>query len=485
MASKISFDKFYNIVSNEKLTGERTYHGTDPSTGKALWEVPVATEKDLDKAVTAANNAFKKWSKVGQQQRSKLIKEFANCLENYKDEFTGLLSKETGKPIQFAGSETVMGINTVKNHADWSVPDQVLKDTEDVKVVVQHVPIGVVAGITPWNYPFQLAILKIAPALVTGCTIILKPSPFTPYSALKIGEIATQIFPPGVVQVLGGDDSLGPWITKHPGIAKISFTGSTATGKRVMAAASETLKRVNLELGGNDAAIITEDFDVPKAAELVAVASFAHSGQICMATKRIYVHESIYQEFMSHFTAIVKTYRAGEGFCSPIQNKMQYEKVKSIYDDCEKQEYEFAVGGANISTDGKRPGFFVEPAVIAKPPESSRIVQEEPFGPIIPVLTWRDDEEVIERANDTLTGLGGTIYCRDEKRAWQIAEGLETGSVWVNGGLKLDPIALFGAHKQSGIGGELGPLGLTYYTNSRTVTYWKELSKKGPGGLFA
>ncbi|KAI1803007.1 betaine aldehyde dehydrogenase [Daldinia bambusicola] len=490
MDGPISFDKFYNIINNSKVQSTKTYHGIDPSTEKELWEVPIATQDDLDKAVAAANDAFTKWSSLQQQERSKFMKDLADHLEKHKDALTELLSKESGKSIQFAGSEVEMGISTMRRHSDWSVPDQVQKDTEDVKIVVQHVPIGVVAGITPWNYPFQLAILKIAPALATGCTIILKPSPFTPYTALKIGEIAAEVLPPGVVQVLGGDDNLGPWMTKHPGIHKISFTGSTATGKKIMAAASETLKRVNLELGGNDAAIVTEDFDIPKAAQLVAAAAFAHSGQICMATKRIFVHEAIYDEFMTHFLAVVKTYKPGEGFCSPIQNKLQFDKVKAMYDDCEEQGFDFAVGGGSkVSVDANKPGYFIAPAVVTNPPESSRIVREEPFGPIVPVLTWTDDSEVVERVNDTPTGLGATVYCRDERRAWRISESLQTGSAWVNGGLKLDPVALFGAHKQSGIGGELGPLGLKYYTNTRTITYWKDRPEgaeaKGSKGLFA
>lgn len=235
---------------------------------------------------------------------------------------------------------------------------------------------------------------------------------------------------------------------------------------------------------------MTEDFDVAKAANLVATASFAHSGQICMGTKRIYVQESIYNEFMAHFTAVVKAYKPGEGFCSPIQNKLQYEKVRSIFKDCEEQGHSFVVGSGKVCEDESQPGYYVTPTVVDNPPESSRLVQEEPFGPIIPVLAWSGDEEVIRRVNDTPTGLGATVYCRSEERAWRIAGSLEAGSVWVNGGLKMDPVALFGAHKQSGIGGELGPIGLTYYCNTRTVTYWKESSQdeknaENKGGLFA
>lgn len=223
---------------------------------------------------------------------------------------------------------------------------------------------------------------------------------------------------------------------------------------------------------------------------MVATASFAHSGQICMATKRVYVHESIYDEFMRNLVDIVRTYKPGEGFCSPIQNKMQYDLVRAIYKDCADNNYDFAVGNGEVSEYQERSGsgYFVSPAVIANPPEKSRIVQEEPFGPIVPVLSWKSDAELISRVNDTPTGLGATVYCRDQTRAWAIASSLETGSVWVNAGLKLHPEALFGAHKQSGIGGELGPLGLTYYTNSRTITYWKDSETTAPGGdggLFA
>ena len=224
---------------------------------------------------------------------------------------------------------------------------------------------------------------------------------------------------------------------------------------------------------------MTEDFDVAHAAELVADAAFRHSGQVCMASKRVYVHSSVYDEFMAHLTAIVKEYKPGEGFCSPIQNKMQYDKLKSLYEDCEAQKYDFAVGSGNVSDNAPRPGYFIAPAIIANPPDTSRIVQEEPFGPIVPVLKWEKDSEMIERANDTLTGLGGTVYCRNEDRAWAIAGSLETGSVWVNGGLQVDPAAMFGTHKQSGIGGELGLEGMKYYTNPRSVTYWKNVKKDG------
>lgn len=239
--------------------------------------------------------------------------------------------------------------------------------------------------------------------------------------------------------------------------------------------------------GGNDAAIVTEDFDVAEAASMVARSTFAHSGQICIATKRIYVQESVFDEFLRHFNNIVGSYQPGEGFCSPIQNKMQYDKVKDLYRDCEANGYHFALGPCQDSWQDTQPGFFIKPAVIVAPPDHARIVQEEPFGPIVPVLRWRDDCEVISRANDSDTGLGGTVFCRDRQRAWRLASSLDTGNVWVNSGLKMDPVALFGAHKQSGIGCALGPLGLKAFTATRTITYWKvvPVEQQRADGIFA
>ncbi|CEJ93495.1 hypothetical protein VHEMI09078 [[Torrubiella] hemipterigena] len=489
MTDTIQFNEFYNIISNEKRSAEQVHHGIDPATEETLWPVPVASQQDLDEAVASARLAFTEWSARDHAARVQCLGALADKLEAHASELTTLLHRETGKPLEFAKGEILGGIATLRSHLAWSVPDEVQKDDHEVKVVIQHAPLGAVAGIVPWNFPFQLSIIKIAPALAVGCTLILKPSPFTPYTALKIGEIAAQVLPPGVLQILGGDDNLGPWMTQHPGIDKVSFTGSIATGKRVVAATSETLKKVNLELGGNDAAIVTADFDPAEAAAMVARSTFAHSGQICIATKRIYVHESVLDEFMGHFTAIVRGYKQGEGFCSPIQNRMQYEKVKSLYQYCKENGYQVAVGSCDRAWNDSEPGFYMEPAVILNPPDNSRVVQEEAFGPIVPVMSWKDEEDVVRRANDTLTGLGGTVFCRDQQRAWKLASSLTTGNVWVNSGLKMDPVALFGAQKQSGIGCALGPLGLKAFTTTRTITYWKDVApiEKGQtkaGGLF-
>jgi acyl-CoA reductase-like NAD-dependent aldehyde dehydrogenase len=299
--------------------------------------------------------------------------------------------------------------------------------------------------------------------------------PFTPYTALKAVELCQDIFPPGVIHVVGGNNELGALLTTHPDIAKISFTGSIATGKKVMAAAAQTLKRVTLELGGNDASIILPDVDIKKVAPEVVMGAFQNSGQVCVATKRIYIHESIYREFVDEMVAFTKTMKVGnpddgDNMLGPIQNSMQYEKVKSFFEDSKAKGYKFAVGEPKV-TSGK--GFFIQPTIIDNPPNDSRIIAEEPFGPIVPTQPWSDIEEVIARANNTNTGLGACVWGKDVEEASRIARRLEAGSVFVNSWEKPSPQAIFGGHKESGIGGEWGKTGLLAFMNAHVIHVYK------------
>lgn len=294
----------------------------------------------------------------------------------------------------------------------------------------------------------------------------MKPSPYTPYTTLKVVELAQDIFEPGVVQAVGGDDKLGPMLTAHPGIAKISFTGSIATGKKIMAACAPTLKRVTLELGGNDASIVLPDVDVDKVAPELVMGAFQNSGQVCVATKRIYIHEDIYDEMLKKMVEFTKTIKTGApdsgALLGPIQNQMQYDKVKGFFKDTKEKGYKFAVGEPDVAT-GK--GFFVQPTIIDNPPNDSRIIQEEPFGPIVPTQPWKDEAEVIRRANNSLAGLGACVWGKDIERAERIGKKLQAGSVFVNSWEKPTPQAIFGGHKESGIGGEWGKEGLKAYCN--------------------
>jgi len=372
--------------------------------------------------------------------------------------------------LMFAKAETASAVQWIRTLSGFELPEEIVEEDDTKKIIVRHTPLGVAVGIVPWNFPIQLAVGKITPSVVTGNPIIIKPSPFTPYCDLKLGELAQQFFPPGVIQVLSGDDNLGPWLTAHPGPDKISFTGSTVTGKKVMESASKTLKRVTLELGGKDPTIICPDVDIATVAPKVATLAFLNSGQICLAIKRIYVHEDIYEPFLKAMVEFTKTLKVGDGaeegtFLGPVQNSMQYEKVKTFFTDIEKAGQKVAVGGVNED----KPGYFITPTLIDRPAEDSKLATEEPFGPIVPVMTWKDEQEVIDRANATKMGLGASVWATNLDTANRIAMSLEAGSVWVNTHLELDPRAPFGGHKESGVGFEWSAAGLKAYCNSQTL----------------
>lgn len=341
---------------------------------------------------------------------------------------------------------------------------------------------GVVAAICPWNYPMVLAIAKVAAALLTGNCVIIKPSPYSPYDMLKVVELVQDVTPPGVLQALNGDDKLGPLMVAHPGISKISFTGSSATGKRIMEMAAKTLKSVTLELSGNDAAIICPDVDVQAIAPMVALGAYFNSGQLCIGTKRIYVHETIYDDFLQAFINVVKSWKVGpstmEGaMLGPIQNEMQYNIVKRFFEDSAKNGYKFALGDGTFP---KGEGYVVQPAVVDNPPDNSLVVKEEAFGPIVPLVKWSSEADVIERVNSTNTGLGGSVWSGDIEYAQKLARQMDTGSVWINSFGKPVPQGYLAGRKESGINGEWGIDGLLGYCNVQTIHCYKQDVKKKP-----
>lgn len=473
-----------------------TRHSVNPSTGKALYEVPVATQQDVDTAVKHARDAFRTWSQTTFSERANLLLAFADAIEANREDMEKLLVQEQGKPLSLAKTEFDMTLIWLRAFATMEIKDEVLDENDERIVYQTFPPLGVCCGIVPWNWPVLLGMGKLGPALITGNTLIIKPSPFTPYCDLKLGEIGMSVFPPGVFQVLSGGDDLGPMLTEHPDIDKISFTGSIFTGKKVMESCAKTLKRVTLELGGNDPAIICEDVDVEKIVPKLATLAFLNSGQICMLVKRYYVHEKIYDQFRDSMVEFTKSIKTGDGFepdvtVGPIQNSMQYvsvlvgrnkietltldlryEKVKDMYSEISKCSWKTAFeGGVKEATNG----FFITPAIIDNPPEDSRIVTEEPFGPIVPLLKWSNEDDAIERANNSKTGLGASVWCKDLKRGERIARQLSAGSVWVNSHFDVAPNVPFGGHKWSGIGSEWGTTGLKSYCNSRSLWVWKNV----------
>lgn len=472
----MDFTSFTNFVNGEARGSKESYYGVNPSTEERLWDVPVATQEDVHDAVNAAQLAFPSWSKTSFEDRCSLLKDFAASIRKYEKDFVDLIKKETGKPHDLAIREVQSSCENLTGPTTFTLPEERIED--DTKTAVTRwVPVGVSAAICPWNFPLVLLASKVAPAMLAGCCMIVKPSPYTPYSALKFVEAAHRIFPPGVLQVLGGDDRLGPSLVSHPGIQKISFTGSIATGKKIMESAAKTLKRVTLELGGNDAAIVCPDVDIPKVAPMVCMSAFKNTGQICVASKRIYIHEEIYQPFLKAMAEFAKKLKVGDPFdadidLGPIQNGMQFDKVQEFFDDCEANGYDFVTGGRECTPHiGK--GYFITPTIVANAPNDSKLVGEEPFGPIIPAQPWKDEADVVRRTNDTKTGLGATVWGKDLERTERIARQLEVGSIFINSVLRPDWRVYFSGHKESGIGGERGLQGILAYCNAQAIHIYK------------
>lgn len=442
----------------------------NPATEETLAEAPAADSAQLDAAVVAARAAFTAWRARPWDERRDAVLSYADAIEAEADALARLLTAEQGKPLAAARGEVARAVEWARSLAALEIPTRTAVDDETHTARVRYVPIGVVAGIVPWNFPVTLAMWKIAPALLTGNTVVLKPSPFTPLTGLMLGELSRRVLPPGVLNVITGDDDLGPALTAHPGVDKIAFTGSTATGKSVMASAAADLKRITLELGGNDAAVILPDADVEKLAPALFWASFANTSQYCLATKRIYVHEDIHDAFLSALVAYADTVVVGDGAESgtqmgPLQNLKQYERVLEIIAESEAAGHTIAYRG-NTHPDE---GYFIGPVIVDRPPEDSWLVQEEPFGPIVPILTFTDIDDVVERVNASRYGLGGSVWGTNVDQAVAVAERIESGVVWVNEIHRLSPQFPLAGHRESGVGRENGIEGLLEYCNTQVI----------------
>jgi len=473
----IDFNAEYVMtIGGKSVTTSNSCPVYNPATREVIAKVPDCGEPQLDEAVKLAQAAFEQWRYTSQSSRQQALNAIADVVEKNAEEFMTLLTKEQGKPRAGAQWEILGSVHWLREIAKQSLPEEVVRDTADRRVVTRFTPLGVVGGITPWNFPVLLAGWKVAPAIAAGNTIIIKPSPFTPLCTLKLGELCAGLLPPGVLSVVCGGDEIGKWMTSHSGIAKIAFTGHTDTGKHVMRSAAGTLKRITLELGGNDPAIVLPDVDPKAIAPQLFWAAFANNAQFCNATKRLYVHEDVYEQVLAELVEFVRTQRVGDGAdpdtaLGPIQNEPQYRKVIEYFEDCKKNGYRFAVGG-EIDPNGR--GWFVPVTLVDNPPEHSRIVAEEPFGPILPVLKWKDEADVIRRANDTLYGLGASVWGGDLQAVERIGAQLDAGTVWLNEIHQYGPDQAFGGHKQSGIGCENSLHGLMEYTNWTTVTLNKK-----------
>ena len=386
------------------------------------------------------------------------------------DELAFLVTREQGKPLANARSEIAASLRQVDYFGAATLDDEVLRDDATGRVVVRREPVGVVGAITVWNYPILTAMFKIVPSLVAGNVVVVKPSPFTPLATLRLGELVQEVLPPGVVSVVSGTDELGPALTSHPGVHKISFTGSVATGKKVMASAAGTLKRVTLELGGNDPGIVLDDVDPAKVGADLFWAGFSNSGQVCAALKRMYVPESRFDAICEAVAAEAATVVVGPGLsdgvkAGPVQNKPQLERVRQLTAGA------LAAGGEAFFTGEvpEGPGYWFPTTLVRGVSEGVPLVDEEPFGPVLPILPYRDLDEAVERANATDYGLGASVWSSDVDRATAVAERLDAGSVWVNQHPVVSATIPFGGIKQSGIGVEGSRHGLLAYTDIRVL----------------
>lgn len=471
-SSSVFDGPYYLSIAGELVATDAHFDVFNPATGEVFAKAPSGSPEQLEAAIAAAKDAFKTWSVLSYDQRQSYLDAYADALLEHRDELARLLTLEQGKPLKtMAEPEVDQAISWIRQIAARRIPVEIVEENDNHIVELHHTPLGVVGAITPWNFPVLLALWKVAPALITGNTMVIKPSPFTPLTTLRFGQIAQSVLPAGVLSVVSGGNELGPQMTAHPDIAKISFTGSTETGKHVIRSAAGTVKRLTMEMGGNDAAIVMPDADWQAIIPQLYWGAVGNSGQWCVGIKRLYVHSSYRNEFVAAFVEYAQQQVMGDGLdpavtVGPVQNKMQYDKVRSFLDDIKANGYKVALGG---EVDESRPGYFIPVTVVDNPPESSMIVQQEQFGPIVPIIAYDDVDDVVARANDSPFGLGGSVWGRDTRAAVAVANRLETGMVWVNE-IHTQGIDIpFGGHKQSGIGTEHGHEGRLLFTNPKTV----------------
>lgn len=460
---------FSLLIDGKAHAGSGSFDVVNPATGEVFARCPRADSELLDEAVAAAKRAYPAWSRTPAEQRAALVGKLADALEARSEEFARLLTREQGKPLPQAQYELMASVGTLRTFAGMKIEPVTLRDDERGTVVEQRRPLGVVAAITPWNFPVILMMNKVGPALVAGNTMVIKPAPTTPLTSLLFGEICREQLPAGVINIICDENDLGGQLTAHPDIAKVAFTGSTATGRKVMQSAADGIKRVTLELGGNDAAIVLDDVDVADAAAKVFHGAMLNAGQICVAIKRAYVPTSIYDRFCEELARMAEEMVVDDGAqqgaeIGPVQNRAQFEKVKEFLADAAAHGKVIA-GGSALD----RPGYFIAPTIVRDIDRNARIVREEQFGPVLPVLAYDDVDALIDEVNDSPYGLAGTVWSKDRARATEIAMQIDSGTVWVNQHMAIDPEIPFRGAKQSGLGGELGQAGLHEYTQAHIV----------------
>lgn len=459
-------------IDGKPVTTMKTFNVLNPADGTVVGACPQGNVALLDEAVAAARAAFPGWAALPDASRAAKLLEIADLLEKHHAELSELVTREQGKTQSGPGANMEVGgaVLWTRVTAGLSLPEETIQDDEKGRILVRRKPVGVVASITPWNWPLMIAVWHIMPAIRVGCTVVIKPSPYTPLSTLRLVELMNSTLPAGVINVVTGDAEIGDCMVKHPGIDKIVFTGSVKTGKKVMSGAASTLKRLTLELGGNDAGIVMPGTHIEPLLEKLFWGCFINAGQTCAALKRLYVHADQYEDVVARLAAYVSAVPVGNGLdpkslIGPLTNKMQLDKVAAYVDDARARGARIVCGG--ILPTG--PGFFYPLTVIADATDDMPVVKEEQFGPIVPIIKYDNLDEAITRANALEVGLGGSVWGDDPVAAAAVALRLECGTAWVNQHAGLHPLAPHSGVKSSGIGVEFNIDGLKEYTTVQVL----------------
>jgi len=466
--------KKYNMtIGGETVTADEYTNIRNPAnTEEIVGQAPVGNQAHLEQAISAASKAYQSWRFSSEEERVNACNAIAKVCTDNAEELAVLLTKEQGKPLGGLGSNFELGgcAGWAGFTATLSLPDKVVEDSDERHVLQKRVPLGVVGSITPWNWPLMIAIWHIVPGIRTGNTVVIKPSPYTPLSTLRLVELMNEVLPAGLVNVISGGDELGAELTNHEGVNKIVFTGSIATGKKVMASASKSVTPVTLELGGNDAGIMLQGEDPAKFAEGMFFGSMINSGQTCGAMKRLYVHEDDLDATVEALVGFAGNIAMGDGMdegslLGPVQNERQFKRVVELVEDAKANGGTCVLGGE--PTGG--PNYFYPVTFVTGVSDGVRLVDEEQFGPVLPIITYTDLDDAIAAANGLDFGLDASVWGSDKEATAAVAERLEAGTVLINKHGEIAPHIPFGGIKCSGLGVEFGEEGLAAYTSIKII----------------
>ncbi|MDC8830265.1 aldehyde dehydrogenase family protein [Alteromonas gilva] len=467
--------RYKTIIDGRQCHTDKHIDVLNPATAMPFAQMALSSVEQVDEAVQAAAVAFESWRQTSADERKEYLHQLAALLEQNMPELMALITQETGKPLNGlhgvgAGMEVGGAAAWIHVNADYDLPVEVLQDNDTARIELHRKPLGVVASVTPWNWPLLIASWHITPALRAGNTVVIKPSPLTPVTTARFVELANTVLPPGVLNLVAGGAEVGARLTSHPKVAKVIFTGSTPTGKRIMQGAAEHLQRLTLELGGNDAGIVLSDVDVKAVAPKLVAAALNNNGQTCAALKRLYVHDSIYEALGQEIANVVSKITLGNGLedgveLGPLQNKTQLNIVSTLVEKARQNGARILCGGEPFGNSG----FFYSPTVLLDVDDQDAVVSEEQFGPVIPLIRYTDIDDAVARANALDVGLGSSVWSQDVNQATEIAHRLEAGTTWINDHGTIQPDMPFGGVKQSGMGVEFGLHGLHELTRLHAV----------------